>query len=808
MSNNVTNTFALATVGMLNQIKNKISCYLAIAVMIFSSTFGAINAANAADVTLANGGTSRFAQINEAADALIAAADAETHTIAIDGATVTAASLTHAAGAVNLVITVSDAGTANSLVISGDIAATSGDLTFTLSDDATTLSLGGNFTETGEAGLISLNATDIVDFTGTSKNIDAKVEGVAGDEGKIILSGTTVFDDSIGASNSVKEMSVGASKTGTFGGAADIGVVTNLGEITFSGAAGVDTLTNSGTVNLNALITNVAAGDETALVMHTTGSILNLNDTGDENQDVIITATTDGFGTINIFDGTDDGAASTSTLLGGSLIGASGKSIGTLNVGKSDGTKGGNLTTVDTAAIFADAINITGGNHASEDSKLAAHENLTGTVTLSATGAADATLQVLTAAVTVTGDIDSASGTDGAGFTIIDVDFATTTTGNVGSSVAIEKADIAAVVFNLDGATNVIEATNFSADGELEFGDTTAQTLTGAITSTTNEHGTVENGNTGGLVTISGTVGAEDKRVKEIALLDNTDTTFQSAVFALTLDMDNAAAEDVTTFTIGNVVGDDGTTAGALTSAGGTIVLDTAAVKGTTIFDTKETIDGDGGVEFLATVIQPPANFTNGTLTFVDGAATDGIDATDVSGLSVTDTPLTDFTVNATAGVADVTITATAKSATATGTELDLTVNDATAVHQFMEAVIAGESALVTTLNESLTGVNSGVTSTTTNLAKQASPQTDLITGSTVAAQAVTGSVQGIMSSRMASLRSGDAYFGTGIAAGGMSAQSGFIQVFGSTADQKSKKSWLRNTSRFRFRLTRSCNWI
>jgi uncharacterized protein with beta-barrel porin domain len=38
----------------------------------------------------------------------------------------------------------------------------------------------------------------------------------------------------------------------------------------------------------------------------------------------------------------------------------------------------------------------------------------------------------------------------------------------------------------------------------------------------------------------------------------------------------------------------------------------------------------------------------------------------------------------------------------------------------------------------------------------------------------------------MASLRSGDAYFGTGVAAGGMSAQSGFIQVFGSTAEQES----------------------
>ena len=75
-----------------------------------------------------------------------------------------------------------------------------------------------------------------------------------------------------------------------------------------------------------------------------------------------------------------------------------------------------------------------------------------------------------------------------------------------------------------------------------------------------------------------------------------------------------------------------------------------------------------------------------------------------------------------------------------------------------------------------------------TALAKQVAPQTDLISGSSVAAQSVTGSVQGIMSNRMASLRSGDAYFGTGVAAGGMSAQSGFIQVFGSTAEQESTK--------------------
>jgi uncharacterized protein with beta-barrel porin domain len=84
--------------------------------------------------------------------------------------------------------------------------------------------------------------------------------------------------------------------------------------------------------------------------------------------------------------------------------------------------------------------------------------------------------------------------------------------------------------------------------------------------------------------------------------------------------------------------------------------------------------------------------------------------------------------------------------------------------------------------------INGKTVADATNYVAQAAPQTDLISGSSVAAQAVTGSVQGIISNRMASLRSGDAYFGTGVAAGGMSAQSGFIQVFGSIAEQDSTK--------------------
>jgi len=71
----------------------------------------------------------------------------------------------------------------------------------------------------------------------------------------------------------------------------------------------------------------------------------------------------------------------------------------------------------------------------------------------------------------------------------------------------------------------------------------------------------------------------------------------------------------------------------------------------------------------------------------------------------------------------------------------------------------------------------------------QTAPQTDTSSGSSLATRAMTGTVQGIISNRMASLRSGDAFV-TGMSAGnGMSVNSGFIQAFGSEGEQKNTKS-------------------
>ena len=132
----------------------------------------------------------------------------------------------------------------------------------------------------------------------------------------------------------------------------------------------------------------------------------------------------------------------------------------------------------------------------------------------------------------------------------------------------------------------------------------------------------------------------------------------------------------------------------------------------------------------------------------------------------------------------DILITSADRTAAAVGTQLGATSNVGTAL---LQATIAAssDSSLLDTFTNALNAEGGLSATADTDLALQVAPQTDSISGSTVATRAMTGSVQGIVSNRMASLRSGDAYV-TGVAAGnGISANSGFLQVFGSDVTQK-----------------------
>jgi len=185
--------------------------------------------------------------------------------------------------------------------------------------------------------------------------------------------------------------------------------------------------------------------------------------------------------------------------------------------------------------------------------------------------------------------------------------------------------------------------------------------------------------------------------------------------------------------------------------------------------------------------IYMPVNLVGGeTLTFA--AASDSDDLATAIDAALQDTALIDYSAANSSGTH--TVTATSKTTATIGSELSITDNDSLALSRALVAItdtttdVTAETALYNAMT-----ANGGFSSTEdSSFAKQVAPQTDLISGSSTAAQGVTGSLQGIMSNRMASLRSGDAYFGTGVAAGGMSAKSGFIQVFGSTAEQESTK--------------------
>ena len=114
--------------------------------------------------------------------------------------------------------------------------------------------------------------------------------------------------------------------------------------------------------------------------------------------------------------------------------------------------------------------------------------------------------------------------------------------------------------------------------------------------------------------------------------------------------------------------------------------------------------------------------------------------------------------------------------------------NQARALKQALSSAISDTNVDGTAEDAFNAGLNAiGFSATEDSaLAKQVAPQTDMISGSTFATQAMTGSLQGIMSNRMAALRSGDAY-ATGMSAGSLSANSGFIQLFATDSEQKSK---------------------
>ena len=493
---------------------------------------------------------------------------------------------------------------------------------------------------------------------------------------------------------------------------------------------------------------------------------------GDATVDIGTTAAVIIAGTIN---GAADGEG---TLL---VSGAGGKTFS----GIIGGTKDLKLADINNASTFSAAVSsvdvaIADSITADFDAALTATTITVGSGTIGGTVSATSS-----AAQAIAGNIVS-FGTDKKGTVIANNTHSTGAVfgGNIGTTAAsmalvtvtdnatfsgdvfTESMTIAnAAITNVKGDLEIgaADATLTGTTSDMSFSGTTAQTVTGTaagslILGAGDGQGLIKFSNAAG-VTMATNMGLATKGLKSL-------TTSGTAKLIL-----SAATHDINDLIIGNNT---------------TLELTTDIAAASTIFTTVSVGDTFNAG---ATVIMP-SNLVTGTSVILvkndDNVNVDEI-AEDIN-VALRDTALTDFV--ATVAIGDLSVTATDNSAATVAGNLGTTTNIGTAMIQARNAMIAGSATELSAINNVL-NVEGGFSATEdTSFAKQAAPQTEMIAGSTVAAQGVSGSVQGIMSNRMASLRSGDAFAaGTGMSAGGaMSAKSGFIQVFGSVVEQDNKK--------------------
>jgi len=385
------------------------------------------------------------------------------------------------------------------------------------------------------------------------------------------------------------------------------------------------------------------------------------------------------------------------------------------------------------------------------------------------------------------------------------------------------------------GGTTALTAVTVAADETMTIAGTGAQTL-----AATNINGGGANAgilaitNTGGTVTVTGAVGTV--ALANVTTAANTTTNFGGAVRALagtftgTTSVTGVAAiptfivaaggaatftttlASTTSATIANTatgtfngivttpslvvtgtanvnVASQAVAVTTLTAGTGVININKAIVSGNTVFaSTNQTPDAIG-----AGSIFYPANLTNGQTLTIFSDATDNdagtLVATNVTTASQNNALSTYTAARATEAIV---VTSADKTAATTATALGVNTNKAIGLLQARNAAAAANTAATDTaaidaIFNVLNARNGQSATADTNFANQVAPQTDTIAGSSVAAKAVTSGVQNIMSTRLASLRSGDA-FSTGVVTGsGMSANSGFIQAFGSQVEQKNK---------------------
>jgi uncharacterized protein with beta-barrel porin domain len=644
---------------------------------------------------------------------------------------------------------------------------------------------------TASAGtVLSANATAqaqlIFDGTGTQA-VTGKINGDDDNEGNVLVTnaaGLVSFATAIGGDNDTKNVTIG---TSTNDSSAAFAAAVNSQSITIvSGeSVGENSSATFDAAVTGALVLTPGAASTASVDFLDTNAITAL--TG-----AITTTSTDGDDTtVNVYDDAT-GAPALQTFTG--AIGTSTNKIGTLAIGQVNGKAGdGNFD----ADINVTNLTITADNGTGEASRGQFDGNVTATTITLDDDTNTATLELLTAATkTLTGTINGAGDNEG---TLLITNTGKTVAGTVGvtnplllvnvdatvafsSSVNAQGYNVAdSSIASMAGAAITAGTDNLvlaGEAGELTLTGTVAQTVAGSVLGSADGKGILDNANTSNTVTFSGAVGATE--LQEVELDDDSTTVFQAAVKAKVLDLDSGTV----TFE------ENGNLFNALTTeAATTVIVGNAVANGEELI--LEATGADANSIVTGTTIIMPSTLTDGQSIVLIAQTTQAANVAILADLeaAVSDTALMSYTgtatVNATNDV-DLLFTATTNAGSAIGSSLGVTDNMGIAMGEANNA-IQTNATLRNTLNDMLLARNSRTLSEATDLAKQVAPQQDLIVGSAVASKAMTGAVQGVVANRMASLRSGDAYV-AGMSAGeGLSANSMFLQAFGSIAQQDSR---------------------
>jgi uncharacterized protein with beta-barrel porin domain len=775
MKNKETNDLTSASVDSLKNSKSKLPNYLVIGAVSVASSFAALNVANAADGD--TGGTEVAANSNTTAT--VAAGIKHTGNAQAGFAVTSADSITLGANGDDdaftldsnddeqITATIAGAGV---VIFAGDIHVDGADddldivITNTgtvfiqndiIEDDASTVDIKiGVASNTTAHTLVIDNKTD---QNQTLMSVD-NIIGVDSDDTTIVAfrsSGTSTADNT-------------TSFTGVLGGSSNA----VISQIKVGDVDGQDVLVDYGGTAVT--VGSVVLGNGGA-----TADTVKLTVDADGNADLVVAGTINGntVDTTNLAIGGDDGNSTTFS----SDIGVT-AALTNVTMGIEDA--------VDTTNIFNGSLKastITVGNTTATNNDVyvlsfinAAAETVAGVISEAA------------ALDTTTINISEAAGDNAAALAVtfsntVALDTFQIGAANAGGNAIFSDTVTATGIITVDGGDNSNEISKIdfgsdvnaelnldknTADAVVTYSGAAATTHTGVIHAVSADDGKIIVSNTVG-TTFASTVGTGGA-IGEIEVSATGIATFDTLIDTALLDLAG-------TMTVNE---NASTTDDIRMAATAVLHIEKTVTNGEVVFDLSNNLD-DGNINTAAKIFMP-VNLKDGQNLMLFEEVTDAQTALIVADIQtvIQDTVLIDYVPSAVSD--DIVVTARAKTATTIGSELGVDVNTAKGLSQAYLAAISD-----TNVDDGLEEIFKTVLQdgTSKELAKQLAPQTDSIGGSTVAMRAMTGTVQGIVSNRMASLRSGDAYV-TGMSAGnGMSANSGFIQAFGSEGEQKNTSS-------------------